>query len=105
MGDGRAPGQSDDRAARVDLEDAEACCGFGGTFCVKYADVSARMVGDKAQAVTASGAEVLVSGDLGCLLNIAGRLKRVDSPVRVFHLAELLAGMTDAPAIGEGGKP
>jgi len=89
-------------AERVELDDAEVCCGFGGTFCVKYPDVSARMVSDKAQAVAASGADVLVSGDLGCLMNIAGRLKRIDSPVRVYHLAELLAGMTDVPGIGEG---
>jgi L-lactate dehydrogenase complex protein LldE len=89
-------------AERVELKDAETCCGFGGTFCVKYPDISARMVSDKAQAVIASGAEILVSGDLGCLLNIAGRLRRTDSPVRVYHLAELLAGMADAPGIGEG---
>lgn len=88
----------------VELKEAEACCGFGGTFCVKYPDISARMVSDKAAAVIASGAEVLVSGDLGCLMNIAGRLKRMDSPVRVYHLAELLADMTDVPAIGEGNK-
>jgi len=92
-------------AERVELKDAETCCGFGGTFCVKYPDISARMVSDKAAAVVASGAEVLVSGDLGCLMNIAGRLKRMDSKVRVYHLAELLAGMTDIPAIGEGDKP
>ncbi len=89
-------------AARVEFEDAEACCGFGGTFCVKYPDVSARMVSDKAHAVTASGADVLVSGDLGCLLNIAGRLKRMDSPVRVYHLAELLVGIDGVPGIGDG---
>jgi L-lactate dehydrogenase complex protein LldE len=88
----------------VELKDAEVCCGFGGTFCVKYPDISARMVSDKAAAVIASGADVLVSGDLGCLMNIAGRLKRMDSPVRVYHLAELLAGMTDAPGIGDGSK-
>jgi L-lactate dehydrogenase complex protein LldE len=88
-------------AERVDIADAEACCGFGGTFCVKYPDISARMVTDKAQAVAASGADVLVSGDLGCLLNIGGRLARLDSRVRVFHLAELLAGMTDGPGLGE----
>ncbi|MCU0811263.1 MAG: (Fe-S)-binding protein [Thiobacillaceae bacterium] len=92
-------------AERVELKDAETCCGFGGTFCVKYPDISARMVSDKAAAVVASGAEVLVSGDLGCLMNIAGRLKRMDSTVRVYHLAELLAGMTDVPAIGAGDKP
>jgi len=51
-----------------------------------------------------SGADVLVSGDLGCLMNIAGRLKRMDSTVRVYHLAELLAGMSDVPAIGESEK-
>jgi L-lactate dehydrogenase complex protein LldE len=90
-------------ARRVELNDAEVCCGFGGTFCVKYPDISARMVSDKAAAVVASGADVLVSGDLGCLMNIAGRLKRMDSTVRAYHLAELLAGMSDAPAIGEGG--
>jgi len=88
----------------VELKDAEICCGFGGTFCVKYPDISARMVADKAAAVIASGADVLVSGDLGCLMNIAGRLKRMDSPVRVYHLAELLAGMTDTPGIGDGDK-
>ena len=91
-------------AERVELKDAEVCCGFGGTFCVKYPDISARMVSDKAEAVVASGADVLVSGDLGCLMNIAGRLRRMDSPVRVYHLAELLAGMTDAPGIGDGDK-
>ena len=88
----------------VELQDAETCCGFGGTFCVKYPDISARMVSDKAAAVIASGADVLVSGDLGCLMNIAGRLRRMDSTVRVYHLAELLADMTDVPAIGEGDK-
>lgn len=92
-------------AERAELKDADVCCGFGGTFCVKYPDVSARMVSDKAQAVKDSGAEVLVSGDLGCLMNIAGRLARMESGVRVYHLAELLAGMTDAPAIGEAEKP
>lgn len=89
-------------AERVEIRDAEVCCGFGGTFCVKHPDISGRMVSDKAEGVVASGAEVLVSGDLGCLLNIAGRLERMGSTVRVYHLAELLAGMTDTPAIGEG---
>ena len=88
----------------VELKNAETCCGFGGTFCVKYPDISERMVSDKAESVAASGADMLVSGDLGCLMNIAGRLKRTHSQVRVYHLAELLAGMTDAPAIGEGDK-
>ena len=86
----------------VELKDAETCCGFGGTFCVKYPDISGRMVSDKAEAVAASGADVLVSGDIGCLMNIAGRLKRMGSPVRVYHLAEVLAGMTSSPGIGDG---
>lgn len=87
---------------RVELDDAESCCGFGGTFCVKYPDISGRMVSDKAEAVVASGADVLVSGDIGCLMNIAGRLKRMNSAVRVYHLAEVLAGMTASPGIGDG---
>lgn len=85
----------------VELADPKTCCGFGGTFCVKYPDISARLVSDKAAAVQASGAQMMVGGDLGCLMNIAGRLQRLGSPVRVFHVAELLAGVTDAPAIGE----
>ena len=101
-GAARAAGQRWRARNAIELNDAEVCCGFGGTFCVKYPDISARMVTDKADAVIASGADVLVSGDLGCLMNIAGRLKRMDSPVRVYHLAELLAGMTDAPGIGDG---
>jgi L-lactate dehydrogenase complex protein LldE len=90
---------------QVELKDAETCCGFGGTFCVKYPDISGRMVSDKAEAVVNSGADVLVSGDIGCLMNIAGRLKRMNSPVRVYHLAEVLAGMTDQAGIGEAEKP
>lgn len=86
----------------VELADSETCCGFGGTFCVKYPDISARLVSDKAAAVQASGADIIAGGDLGCLMNIAGRLQRLGSPVRAFHVAELLAGMTDASAIGEG---
>ena len=86
----------------VESEDAETCCGFGGTFCVKYPDISGRMVDTKANDVIASGAGLLLGGDLGCLLNIAGRLKRRGAAMRVRHVAEVLAGMTDGPAIGEG---
>ncbi len=86
----------------AESEDAETCCGFGGTFCVKYPDISGRMVDAKADDVIASGAGLLLGGDLGCLLNIAGRLKRRGAAVRVRHVAEVLAGMTDGPAIGEG---
>ena len=85
-----------------EMNETEVCCGFGGTFSITYGDISAQMSTNKAGNVQASGAELLAAGDLGCLLNIAGRLSRKGSPVRVFHIAEVLAGMTDAPAIGEG---
>lgn len=86
----------------VEREDAAVCCGFGGLFCVKYPEISTKMVSDKASSVVASGADMLTGGDLGCLLNIAGRLRREGSPVRVFHVAEILAGMAEGPGIGEG---
>jgi L-lactate dehydrogenase complex protein LldE len=85
-----------------EMADAEVCCGFGGTFCVKYPDISTRMVADKVKAIAATGADTLLAGDLGCLLNMAGRLKREGVPVQVRHVAEVLAGRTNqAPAIGE----
>lgn len=83
------------------LREPEQCCGFGGTFCVKYPEISARMVSDKVADIEASGADTVVAADLGCLLNIAGRLSRLGKPVRCLHIAELLAGMGDEPAIGE----
>ena len=86
----------------VELPDREACCGFGGTFCVKYPEISTRMVEAKCMAIAATGAGTVASGDLGCLLNIAGRLTREGKPVGARHIAEILAGATDAPAIGEG---
>lgn len=85
----------------TELGDAEACCGFGGTFCVKYPEISGRMVADKSDDIGASGAGVVLGGDLGCLLNIAGRLKAQGSPVRVFHVAEVLAGLADGACLGE----
>ena len=85
----------------TELPGAEICCGFGGTFCVKYPDISERMAADKADDVTATGAGTLLAGDMGCLMNMAGKLQRQGSPVRVRHVAEVLAGMTDTPPIGE----
>ncbi len=87
----------------TELPDAEVCCGFGGTFCVKYPDISNRMVSNKAAAIESTGADTLLAGDLGCLLNMAGKLKRNGSRVKARHVAEVLAGMTDEPAIGEPG--
>ena len=85
-----------------EMADPEVCCGFGGTFCVKYPDISTRMVSDKAMDVVATGADTVLAGDLGCLLNIAGRLSREGSAVRVRHVAEVLANMTDSiPPIGQ----
>jgi len=86
-----------------ELEERDVCCGFGGTFCVKYPAISERMVSDKAAGVQGTGAQALLGGDLGCLLNIAGRLRREGSAVRVYHVAEVLAGMADAPPIGAPG--
>ena len=84
-----------------ELEDANVCCGFGGTFCVKYPDISNRMVSNKTEQIVATGAETLLAGDMGCLMNMAGKLQREGANVRVRHVAEVLAGMTDTPAIGE----
>lgn len=84
-----------------ELQDAETCCGFGGTFCVKYPEISINMVSDKVGNVEMTGADTLLGGDLGCLLNIAGRLRRLGRTTRVFHAAELLAGMASGPGIGD----
>jgi L-lactate dehydrogenase complex protein LldE len=84
------------------MKDAEVCCGFGGTFCVKYPEISNDMVHKKAANVVASGAEVLLAGDLGCLMNMAGKLTREGSGIEVRHVAEVLAGETDGPSIGRG---
>lgn len=83
-----------------ELDDAEVCCGFGGTFCVKYPDVSTRMVDNKVGKVEETGAELLLAGDLGCLMNMAGRLRRKGSTVAVRHVAEVLAGTLDEPPLG-----
>jgi L-lactate dehydrogenase complex protein LldE len=90
-------------ASVIEMTDAEVCCGFGGTFCVKYPDISVRMVTDKVRDIVATGAETVLAGDLGCLLNIAGRLRREGQRTKVRHVAEVLAGMTgQVPPIGEG---
>ena len=82
-------------------KEAEQCCGFGGLFCVKYGDISTGIVDEKIADLQSTGAEVVLGGDLGCLLNIAGRLKRLGSPIQVRHVAEVLAGITNLPAISE----
>jgi L-lactate dehydrogenase complex protein LldE len=85
----------------AELPGAEVCCGFGGTFCVKYPEISDKMVTDKAAEVEATGADLLLAGDMGCLLNMAGKLSRRGSGVAVRHVAEVLAGVVDeTPPIG-----
>ncbi len=79
----------------VDMPHAETCCGFGGTFAVKNADTSVAMGLDKVADVLASGAEVLTASDTSCLMHIGGLLSRRGAPVRVMHMAEILAGPED----------
>ncbi len=87
-----------------EMRDPEVCCGFGGTFCVKYPDISNRMVQNKAEDIVNTGADTMLSGDMGCLLNMAGKLKRLEANVHVRQVAEVLAGMTHLPPIGEAAE-
>ena len=83
-----------------EMPESDVCCGFGGTFCVKYPDISNRIVEEKTDSIRQSGAKTLLAGDLGCLMNMAGKLQRQGSDIEVRHVAEVLAGMCDTPAIG-----
>ena len=77
----------------TEMEECEACCGFGGTFAVKYGDISTHIADRKCESIKASGADAVVLGDLGCMLNIEGRLRRRgDEKTEVLHVAEVLAG-------------
>ena len=84
----------------AEMADTEVCCGFGGSFCVKYPEISGRLADDKLARLAETGADTLLGGDLGCLLHLAGRLKRCGSKVKVFHTAEVLAGLADGDGIG-----
>ena len=84
-----------------EMTDSEVCCGFGGTFCVKYPDISNKMLEKKLKNIIDSGADTLIAGDLGCLMNMAGKLKRQGSDIKVRHVAEVLAGDFATPAIAE----
>jgi len=76
-----------------ELPGCEVCCGFGGTFSIKFGEISARLADNKCQDIVATGADAVVLGDLGCMLNIEGRLRRRgDMKTRVLHVAEVLAG-------------
>ena len=96
----RALLRSVDGLELVEAPKAETCCGFGGTFCVKYPEVSTRIVDAKIADAVSTGADLVLGGDLGCLMTIAGRLSRQGSAVEVRHVAEVLAGFDDRPAIG-----
>ena len=77
----------------TEMNECEQCCGFGGTFAVKFGEISTEIVERKCKAIDASGAQAVVLGDLGCMLNIEGRLRRRgDEKTQVFHIAEVLAG-------------
>lgn len=83
----------------ADLPDAEQCCGFGGTFAVKYPHISEQMLWDKIEAILASGADTVTACDMGCLMHIGGAISRRGLPVRVKHVAQILDGARD----GESG--
>jgi L-lactate dehydrogenase complex protein LldE len=87
-----------------ELPGAEVCCGFGGTFCVKYPEISGKIVSEKTEEIARTGADTLLAGDMGCLLNMAGRLSREGRAVAVRHVAEVLADMGDRPPIGAAEK-
>jgi len=79
--------------AITEMIDCEKCCGFGGSFSIKLGDISTRMADNKCVNIHNTGVATIVGGDLGCLLNIEGRLRRVnDDTTQVYHFAEVLAG-------------
>jgi len=88
-----------------EMPNAEICCGFGGTFCLKYPEISKGMVDEKLDAIDASEASLVLAGDLGCLLNVAGRLTRTGRAVRARHVVEVLAGELETPPLGGEGTP
>ena len=83
------------------MSGTDVCCGFGGLFAVKFPDISNEMVTAKSANVEAAAPELLLSGELGCLLNVAGKLSRQGSPVGCRHVAEVLAGEMSAPPIAQ----
>ncbi len=88
----------------IEMEEPETCCGFGGLFAVKYGEISDSIVERKCADIGAVHADTVLAGDLGCLMNMAGKLQREGSTVKARHIAEVLAGMADGPAIGESRK-
>ncbi len=91
--------ESAPRVELADLPDAEQCCGFGGTFAVKYPHISEEMLADKIESILASGADTVTACDMGCLMHIRGAVSRRNLPVAVKHVAQVLDGARD----GESG--
>ncbi len=90
----------------IELPESDVCCGFGGTFAVKYGNISGAIVDAKAANIASTGAGTVLAGDLGCCMNMAGKLSRDGRPIAVRHVAEILAGMADEEApIGAPPKP
>ena len=102
----RALLESVDGLKVVESELAETCCGFGGLFCVKYSEISGAMVDRKIDDLAKTGCDTLVGGDLGCLMNMAGRMSRRGIDIKTWHVAEVLAQMApdipDIPDIPDG---
>jgi L-lactate dehydrogenase complex protein LldE len=86
----------------VEMAENEICCGFGGTFAVKYPDISNAMVEKKTAHITNTKPDLLLAGDLGCLMNMAGKLKRQNSSIGARHVAEVLADELSSPPIAHG---
>lgn len=87
------------------LKNSDNCCGFGGTFSVKMPEISGQMVDEKCDSVLETGADILISADMGCLLNIGGRLSRKGVPVKIMHIAEVLNQTGESAAATKGGIP
>lgn len=87
----------------VEMAQAETCCGFGGTFCVKYPEISVAMADEKLASAGQAGASLVVGGDVGCLLHLAGRSERSVAPLAFRHVLELLVPEREQPrALGQG---
>jgi L-lactate dehydrogenase complex protein LldE len=84
-----------DGVTLVEMENPDTCCGFGGTFCIKYPEISSRLAERKASDIVQTGASTVVAGDVGCMLNIEGKLHRDGSDIKVRHVAEILADMVE----------
>ncbi len=88
----------------TEMQDTEVCCGFGGSFCMKFPDIACRMADDKLGNAAATNANYLIGGDVSCLLHLAGRHQRTTTgyPMQIRHITEILAGNLDSPPINAG---